>query len=304
MCSLANAFSGRALDAGADEVWHAVTGGETPFVKLVRWNQPDQLQKLLLAELVTELGLQSANDEIGFEESIGGTPSEYNGQTNVFFNTRYKARPGVAEKAEQWQILTPVRQNQTGVLALNRAIQQQFRKRFIDLAVRSGFQKKIITSPAGPESIIYGDKVINIANSSRRGVYPDKDDRYVANGDIGVVTGHRRTKKKDWKPVDIEVELASQPGFAYKYKPWEFDAQESSPPHGTGLRFDHPQNAGQRSSARRFWLIPNPCRVLSREMLYTALVAPHGQSHHSPSGRFSRAATPSAAMRRRKSRDA
>ena len=159
---------------------------------------------------------------------MGGTASEYNGQTNIFFNTRYRARAGAAEKAEQWQILTPVRQNQTGVLALNRAIQQQFRKRFIDLAVRSGFQRKIITSPAGPESIIYGDKVINIVNSSRRGVYPDKDDRYVANGDIGVVTGHRRTKKKDWKPVEVEVELASQPGFVYKYKPWEFDAQSPS----------------------------------------------------------------------------
>ena len=54
---------------------------------------------------------------------MGGTASEYNGQTNIFFNTRYRARAGAAEKAEQWQILTPVRQNQTGVLALNRAIQ-------------------------------------------------------------------------------------------------------------------------------------------------------------------------------------
>ena len=67
-------------------------------MKLVRWNQPDQLQKLLLTELVTELGLKSADDEIGFEESIGGTASEYNGQTNIFFNTRYRARAGAAEK--------------------------------------------------------------------------------------------------------------------------------------------------------------------------------------------------------------
>jgi len=36
-------------------------------VKLVRWSQPEQLQKLLLAELVAELGLQSMNDEVGFE---------------------------------------------------------------------------------------------------------------------------------------------------------------------------------------------------------------------------------------------
>ena len=273
---LANAFSGRALDAGADEVWHAVTAGETQFVKLVRWNQPDQLQKLLLTELVTELGLKSADDEIGFEESIGGTASEYNGRTNIFFNTRYRARAGAAEKAELWQILTPVRQNQTGVLALNRAIQHQFRKRFIDLAVRSGFQRKIITSPAGPESIIYGDKVINIVNSSRRGVYPDKDDRYVANGDIGVVTGHRRTKKKDWKPVDVEVELASQPGFVYKYKPWEFDAQESAPPLELAYALTIHKTQGSEFGTT-FLVIPNPCRVLSREMLYTALTRHTGK---------------------------
>ena len=266
---LANAFSGRALDAGADEVWHAVAAGETQFVKLVRWNQPDQLQKLLLAELVAVLDLKSVDDEIGFEESIGGVASEYRGHINMFFNARYKARPGASEKAEQWQILTPIRQNQTGVLALNRAIQQQFRKRFIDLAARSGFQKKI-TSPVGPESIIYGDKVINVVNSSRRRVYPDKDDRYVANGDIGVVTGHRRTKNKDWKPVEVEVELASQAGFVYKYKPWEFDAQESSPPLELAYALTIHKTQGSEFGTT-FLVVPNPCRVLSREMLYTAL---------------------------------
>jgi hypothetical protein len=92
---LANAFSGRALDAGADEVWHNVAANQTPFIKLVRWNQPDQLQNLLLNELVTELGLLSINDEVGFETSIGGVASEYNGQSNVFFNSRYRDRARV-----------------------------------------------------------------------------------------------------------------------------------------------------------------------------------------------------------------
>ena len=169
---LANAFSGYPQDPGSDEVWHSVAAGKTPFVKLVRWNQPDQLQKLLMDELVGELQLASEDDEVGFEVSIGGVTSEYNDQTNVFFNSRYKNRPGASEKAEQWQILTPVRQNLTGVLALNRAIQQRFRKSFLDLAVRTGFQKKKIPKPAGPEGIIYGDKVINVTNSNRRGVYP------------------------------------------------------------------------------------------------------------------------------------
>lgn len=273
---LANAFSGRPLDAGADEVWHTVAAGESPFVKLVRWNQPEQLQKCLLDELVAELGLENLEDEIGFEQSIGGIASEYNGKTNVFFNNRYKNRPGAAEKAEQWQILSPLRQSQTGVLALNRAIQQQFRKRFSDLSVRTGFQKKIITSPAGPEGIIYGDKVINISNSNRRKVYPDRDERYIANGDIGVVVGHRRTTKKDWKPVELEVELTTQPGYSYKFTPREFDGQESSPPLELAYALTIHKTQGSEFGIT-FLVVPNPCRMLSREMLYTALTRHKGK---------------------------
>ncbi len=266
---LADAFSGYPQDPGSDEVWHSVATGRTPFVKLVRWNQPDQLQKLLMDELVGELNLESEDDEVGFEGSIGGVTSEYNGQTNVFFNSQYKNRPGASKKAEQWQILTPVRQNLTGVLALNRSIQQRFRKRFLDFAVRTGYQRKI-PSPAGPEGIIYGDKVINVTNSNRRSVYPDKDDRYVANGDIGIVTGHRRTKKRSWKPVEIEVELATQPGYSYKYRAWEFDSQESTPPLELAYALTVHKTQGSEFGIT-FLVVPNPCRLLSREMLYTAM---------------------------------
>jgi hypothetical protein len=163
-----------------------------------------------------------------------------------------------------------VRQSQAGVLALNRTIQQRFRRRFLDLAVRTGFQKKIIPSPAGPEGIVYGDKVINVANSSRRKVFPEKDGHYVANGDIGIVTGHRRTTRRDWKPKEIEVELASQPGFAYKYKPGEFDGQESSPPLELAYALTVHKTQGSEFGTT-FLVVPNPCRILSREMLYTAL---------------------------------
>lgn len=272
---LANAFNGRAQDAGADEVWHTVAAGQTPYVKLVRWNQPDQLQKLLLTELVTELGLESAEDEVGFELSIGGVTSVYNGQINVFFNNRYQGKPGAAEKAEQWQILTPVRQSQAGVLALNRAIQKQFRKRFIEMASVSGY-RRVVPSPAGPEEIIYGDKVINIQNKKDRYVYPAKDDKYVANGDIGIVVGHRKTSARKQFPRNIEVELSSQPGFSYQYKPWEFDGQESSPPLELAYALTIHKTQGSEFGTT-ILVVPNPCKLLSREMLYTALTRHKGK---------------------------
>ena len=272
---LANAFSGRALDAGADEVWNDVASGRTPYVKLVRWNQPADLQKLLLNELVAELQLDGEDEEVAFETSIGGVASEYNGNTNVFFNNRFKDRPGASEKAEQWQILTPLRQGQAGVLALNRAIQQRFRKRFIEMANVSGFAR-VIPSPAGPEEIIYGDKVINVKNDKYRYVYPAKDDKYVANGDIGIVVGHRKTKFRKQFPRDVEVELCSQPGFTYQYRSGEFDGQESSPPLELAYALTVHKTQGSEFGIT-FVVVPNPCRLLSREMLYTALTRHKGK---------------------------
>lgn len=272
---LANVFSGRPLDAGADEVWSTATAGESPFVKLVRWNQPDQLQKSLLEELVAELGLENLEDEIGFEKSVGGVTSEFKGKTNVFFNNSYNGIPGAADKSENWQILTPLRQGQSGVLALNRAIQKQFRKRFIEMANVNGFGR-VIPSPAGPEEIIYGDKVINVQNQKNRYVYPSKKEKYVANGDIGIVVGHRKTKFRNQFPRTLEVELSSQPGFNYHFKPWEFDSQESSAPLELAYALTIHKTQGSEF-ATTFLVVPNPCRLLSREMLYTALTRHKGK---------------------------
>ena len=266
---LAQAFSGRPLDAGADEIWQTVASGKSNFVKLVRWNKPDQLQALLLDELQTELKLKSITDEVTFEESLGGVYSEFDGGSTVFFNTQYKDRPGASKRAEAWQILSPIKQYQAGVTAINRALQQQFRKSFLKMAAQTGWTKKI-PSPAGPEGIIYGDKVINVVNKSGRDTYPEKDDAYVANGDIGIVTGHRKTKARSWSPYEVEVELASQPGFSYKYRPWEFDSQESTPPLELAYALTVHKTQGSEFG-KTFVVIPNPCRNLTREMLYTAL---------------------------------
>lgn len=271
---LANAFSGYPQDAGADEIWHSLGADPAAPIKLVRWDQPGELQEVLQEELVAELGLGRGDEEVMFEISIGGVASEYNGRTNVFFNTAYKNWPGAAEKAEDWQILSPFRHSLMGVLALNRAIQQRFRKKFITRAQNGKGQT--ILKPAGPEGIIYGDKVINVINNGGRDVWPKKADRYVANGDIGIVTGHLRTKRRDWKPNEIEVELVAQPGHSYKYYPSELNAPENTPPLELAYALTAHKAQGSEFGTV-FLIIPNPCRVLSREMLYTALTRHTGK---------------------------
>jgi len=64
--------------------------------------------------------------------------------------------------------------------------------------------------------------------------------------------------------------MASQPGFAYKYWPSEFDRQESSPPLELAYALTVHKTQGSEFGTT-FLVVPNPCRLLTREMLYTAL---------------------------------
>ncbi len=74
-----------------------------------------------------------------------------------------------------------------GVVELNRMLQQAYRGEMLELADKG----RRVPKPVGPQRIVYGDKVINVRNSSRKYYWPKIDDviEYVANGEIGVVVG-------------------------------------------------------------------------------------------------------------------
>ena len=263
---LANAFNANQHQPGFDDVYHSVVSNESDYIRFVKWTQPNQLAGLLQEELVRELGLDSLEDEHGFERSLGGTPTDYKGRTFMFFNRKNQLGDGAAEKAENWQILSPRKQGYTGVLALNRLIQKTFRKSFIDFASYQGSRKKI-PDPIGPEGIVYGDKVINVVNSPELRVYPhDREENYVANGDIGIVVGPYKERIKR----DIKVEFASQLGYSYVFQPWRFDRQDGNPPLELAYALTVHKTQGSEFETV-FLIVPNPCRTLSREMLYTAL---------------------------------
>lgn len=263
---LAEWFAGRPVDAGADIIWEEVQKQENSgTVRLVRWETPDEFQRKLLEVLADELALSGKDDWAGFEQSLGGVLFN----DNVYFNAKYQDRPGSASKIENWQILSPVRASAHGVDSVNRFIQATFRKRTKEFATQI-YRK--IPKPMGREGILYGDKVIQVLNQRRYQVYPKENAlQYVANGEIGVVVGQFKRPNAGYKglPWELEVEFSTQPGFCYKYRDYDFGEESEAP---IELAYSLTIHKTQGSEFKKtFVIVPNPCRLLSRELLYTAL---------------------------------
>ena len=264
---LASHFSGRPLDPGADAVLDEGEEGMEESLRLVRWDHPQELQEKLVAELVEALGLAGPDDELGFEESLGG--ARYGDFPWAFFWNQLGDKPGAAARAEAWQMLSPVRAGLVGVDALNRMLQTRFRAKARELAEREGWRRKV-PRPVGPQMLLYGDKVINVINERRRDVWPKPaGEAYLANGDIGIVVGQYKTKKFRGLPWKLEVEFASQPGPKYGFSRGEFGDEGRNPLELAYCLTVHKTQGSEFGVT--FVVLTNPCWLLSRELLYTAL---------------------------------
>jgi hypothetical protein len=265
---LAEWFSGETPSPAADEIWSRLSDGEiSENLRIVSWTGGDQFQDKLVEVMVEELHLEGADDAAGFEISIGA--SEFNGW-RYFHPRRNEEEEGAAEVAERWQILSPVRAHAHGVSDLNRVLQRRFRDETRKSAEISEPWRRRIPRPVGAEGLLYGDKVINVVNRRRGKVYPKEEAlRYVANGEIGVVVGDFKSKKQKWTPTKLEVEFSSQAGFKYDFWPSEF-SQEGTPPLELAYAITVHKAQGSEFDLT-FLVVPNPCRLLSRELLYTAL---------------------------------
>ena len=256
---LAEWFSGAPMPPAEDEVIEKILlGGKSKNIDFKTWETPDQFRKVITETLCEELQLCAENDVGGFDRSLGA--KDYNG--NRYFNI------GCAQSVENWQILSPVRKLTHGVMAINRMIHEKYRAEMIDFARRERNRK--IPKPKGPEQIVYGDKVINIVNHSRRNVYPVENAAfYIANGEIGMVVGQFRTKNMKSPPWLLKVEFSSQQSYAYDFGDRDFK-EESEPI--LELAYALTVHKAQGSEFSKVVLaLPNPCRILSRELLYTAL---------------------------------
>jgi hypothetical protein len=276
---LAEWFSGSPIAPGEDDVLDKVVRtGHSPHVRFVQWDSADEVRLKIIDVLVEELrrpdggrALTGPDDIAGFDATLGGEP--WNDMR--FFNPRRGDKAGAAEIADGWQILSPVRSMAHGVSELNRLIHKRFRQPLMEASRKRGRQRKF-PKPMGGEEIVYGDKVINLVNTNpslpwnrHRKVYPGKDDAYIANGEIGMAVGFFWKKNLPdfrWK---LEVEFSSQPGFKYDFTSKDF-AEEGNAVLELAYALTVHKSQGSEFGTV-ILVLPNPCRVLSRELLYTAL---------------------------------
>jgi hypothetical protein len=107
----------------------------------------------------------------------------------------------------------------------------------------------------------------------RRYFYPKIDDclEYVANGEIGVISGPFASKGRKRPPLNrVSVAFSTQPEVAYDH--WMNELGSDDEPPLLELAFALTIHKSQGSEfTRTFVVIPSPCRLVSRELLYTAL---------------------------------
>lgn len=235
-------------------------------IKFERWDSKEELEAKIFEVLVRELELNDENDIENFNKSLG---AEINDKGYAIFNL------GVGKNAENWQILSPVKNMPQGVRSINRIIHEKYKDFQINNEKEYGIRAKF--KNFGPEKIVYGDKVINVINTKRNGKDHENNNNekmYVANGEIGI-TGIRYGKEVE----NLYVEFSSQPGITYTYgntnksiKTKEKNDFNDETGSSLELAYALTVHKAQGSEFKTVILVlDKDSKMISREMLYTAL---------------------------------
>ena len=240
---LASWFTREQQPVDADRVLSDLELGEKfNDLEIVFWKTPDELRAQLLQSFQKHLGLKNGSDVAGFDTSLG-------------LDDRGWVPFDAPEGSERWQILSPVRMHPHGVRDINRWVQRRFRAKELESA------SEVWGLSLGDESIVRKDKVIQISNQWRN-AYDGKtsDEHYLANGEVGLVA----TAKHPW----MNIIFAGRSGLSFGYSKRDF-------PGGAGpleLAYALTVHKSQGSEFKKvFVVVPKNCRLLSRELIYTAL---------------------------------
>ena len=240
------------------EIQAGVADGKIVFKQ---WKDKEELDKLLFETIKEVTGMESIEDVDGFSKSMGGVPhsdGKYKGIT--FYNYSRGEWTGCASYAENWQILSPVKNQAHGVLHMNHLIHEKYRRESIELAEQ---ENSPIPPKVGSSGIVYGDKVINVINQRRDAFPKDGADNYVANGEIGIVSG-------GWGGKFTKVEYTTQKGFTYSYTGKNDFGDETAEPLELAYALTVHKSQGSQFETV-ILVLSDKCFLMSKELLYTAI---------------------------------
>jgi hypothetical protein len=256
--ALAAWFSVDGGSPAADEVLARVLRGEGDgTLEIVSWEDEDDLHEKLVAFFADDPELLiSVGDPDALKRSLGADGT-YNGRASFTFG---EAGSG----AERWQILSPVRSRPGGVSGLNRLVRRTWRAGDATMARKSWK----LPAPMGADEILFHDKVMCVTNHQHEAWQVKKGAKQkcdVANGEIGVAVHWMKTK-------GLKVEFSTQPGLQFTF--WASDLNSEDGRFAEALELAYAVTI-HKAQGSQFGItavvVPNPCPLLSPELLYTAL---------------------------------
>jgi hypothetical protein len=256
--AVASWFSIDGAHAAADEaIARVLSGHGDGTVTVVPWATEDDLHHSIVEYLANDADLQlTPGDADALKRSLGAS-SSYNGRPAFVFG-----EGGLG--AERWQLLTPVRSRPGGVAGLNRLVRRTWRSGDASLARRS----RKLPPPLGADEILFHDKVMvreNLPHDAERVKDSKKMPGDVANGEIGMAVWWAGTK-------GLKVELSTQPGLQFIFWASELNGDDERAGEALELAYAVTVHKAQGSQfGTTLVVVPNPCPLLSPEMLYTAL---------------------------------
>ncbi|MDD5703111.1 MAG: AAA family ATPase [Dehalococcoidales bacterium] len=258
------------------EAFHALASGSisSKHIRLQKWYENTDFRQTFEILLEEELGLDKTDLTRSFNRNIGAKDvGNYQ-----YFNCGYSEK-----EIEKWQIISPVNGFGYGIKEINKLVQTTYRKPYIDLALNAKPEgatyhpKRKVAKPKCSDNVVYGDKVINLRNThweDWQWIKPmDRKAtalKYIANGEIGVITGEFKSKDdKAKREPAVEITFSTQPGYSYVFWPEQLSEEGK---YSLDLAYAITVHKAQGSGfGIVFFVLPSKGAILSRELIYTAL---------------------------------
>ena len=232
--TLASWYSGMKPPKNADAIFSKLGNNDLMNdLKIKCWQDEEELISKMNEVLIDVLKLKDENDY--------QTLNAFLGINGIGIDTG---------KIEEFQLLSPVKAPYWGSFNLNRKFQQQF---------RAGFKRSIVT--IGDYQIGLYDKVIQTVNEWKQG-FPGDDKYQLSNGQLGLV----KTIAKGFANV-VFAGVEEKVSFGYKSQ-----GQMETDKSNLELAYAITVHKSQGSDFDYvFLIIPKTGRIISRELIYTAL---------------------------------